>query len=147
VLLFLDLDGVLRRRHAALYRLEADRLAAFEDALRWIPDAEVVITSTWREVMPLPKLRALFSEDLRGRIVGVTPLARLRDGHYRHREVLAYLRLHALSDTPWIAIDDNPDHYPAACDVLLIDPTRGFDREAARNLVTMARRIDGACVD
>ena len=144
MLLFLDLDGVLRRQHAALYRLEADCLAAFEDALRWIPDAEVVITSTWREVMPLPELRALFSEDLRGRIVGVTPLARLRDGHYRHREVLAYLRLHGLSDSPWVAIDDDREHYPAACEVLLIDPSRGFDRKAARDLVTMARRINAA---
>jgi hypothetical protein len=144
VLLFLDLDGVLRRQHSALYRLEADCLAAFEDALRWIPDAEVVITSTWREVMPLPELRVLFSEDLRGRIIGVTPLARLRDGHYRHREVLAYLRLHGFSNSPWIAIDDDPEHYPAACELLLIDPTRGFDRDAARDLVTMARRIAAA---
>ena len=147
MLLFLDLDGVLRRQDSELYRLEADCLAAFEDTLRWLPEAEVIITSSWREVMPLPQLRALFSDDLRDRIVGVTPLARLRDGHYRHHEVLAYLRLHGLSDGPWIAIDDHPEHYPAGCEVLLIDPTRGFDRDAARDLVTMARRIDSARPD
>jgi len=41
-------------------------------------------------------------------------------------------------------IDDDRDHYPAGCELLLIVPSRGFDREAARNLLTMVRRISPA---
>jgi HAD domain in Swiss Army Knife RNA repair proteins len=141
VLLFLDFDGVLRHRETAPYRLEPDRLNAFEDAVRLIPEAEIVITSTWREVMPLAKLRGLFAEDLQARIIGVTPFAWAQDGHYRHREVLAFLKRHGLLERPWIGIGDDWAHYPAGCELLLIDPSRGFDREAGRRLVLAARRL------
>jgi HAD domain in Swiss Army Knife RNA repair proteins len=48
-LIFLDFDGVLRRKDAPLYKLERPLVARFEETLRAIPDASVVITSSWRE--------------------------------------------------------------------------------------------------
>ena len=53
VILFLDFDGVLRRLQAPEGELETCCLEAFEDALRSLPDAEIVITSNWREFNPV----------------------------------------------------------------------------------------------
>jgi Swiss Army Knife RNA repair-like protein len=144
VLLFLDIDGVLRRQDAPLYKLEPACLNAFENAMHWIPDAEIVISSSWREGFSFDELQTFFPEALRARIIGVTPLARDRDGHARHREVLAFLAASGLQHRPWIAIDDDREHYPPGCEVLLIDGSVGFDREAARRLVLIAGRLRGA---
>lgn len=144
MLLFLDIDGVLRRQDAPRYQLESACLKAFEDAVCWIPEAEIVISSSWREGFSLGELRGFFSAGLHARIIAVTPLARSRDGHARHREVLAFLRARGMQTRRWIAIDDDREHYPAGCEVLLIDSARGFDREAGKVLVTMARRLDAA---
>ena len=88
MLIFLDFDGVLRRKDAPLYRLESDLMTHFERALRALPGARVVITSSWREAFGLPEMRRLFSPDIAQRIIGVTPVARDREGTYRYREVL-----------------------------------------------------------
>jgi hypothetical protein len=142
VLLFLDIDGVLRRENAPRYRLEPALLEAFENAMRWIPDAELVISSSWREGFSLGELRGFFPAELRARIIGTTPIAQTQDGHVRHREVLAFLAAHELQNRPWIAIDDDREHYPPGCEVLLIDRSVGFDREAGKQLVLMTLRLE-----
>jgi hypothetical protein len=81
MLIFLDLDGVLRRTDSTPYRFDSDCRTAFEGALRSIPGAKVVITSSWREVMNLDELRAHFSPDVADRVVGVTPMTQSIDGH------------------------------------------------------------------
>ena len=103
MLIFLDFDGVLRRKQSPLYRLDADCLGLFEQAVRKLPDAEIVITSTWREAFSLERMRGLFSPDISARIVGATPIDRRREDHYRYREVLAYLKRNGKSGVPWVA--------------------------------------------
>ena len=132
--IFLDIDGVLRRKQSPLYRLDADCLHAFEQAIRSLPDLQIVISSTWREAFTLDHMRGLFSPDIALRIIGVTPIAPNRDGHYRYREVLAYLKLNRREKDPWLALDDDPLHYPRLDNVLLIDGERGFDSYAAQRL-------------
>src|SRR5688572_18529326 len=107
-ILFLDLDGVLRRKDAPLYELEADLLARLERAVRAIPDLRIVISSTWREAFGLDEIREHFAIGVAQRIVGVTPSVAMRDDFDRHREVLAYLKRHAGEDVRWLAIDDDP---------------------------------------
>ena len=136
MLIFLDFDGVLRRKHSPLYRLDADCLSAFEQAVRKLPDAEIVITSTWREAFSLERMRGLFSPDISARIVGVTPIARRREDHYRYREVLAYLKRNGKSGVPWVALDDEPSHYPPFANLILIDGQQGFDSHAAERLAS-----------
>ena len=53
VLIFLDIDGVLRRKQSSLYRLDAACLRAFEQVIGSLPDLQIVITSSWREVFTL----------------------------------------------------------------------------------------------
>jgi Swiss Army Knife RNA repair-like protein len=134
VLIFLDIDGVLRRSGAPLYALEEDCRRAFEDTLRAIPNASVVITSSWREGFSLDEIRAHFSEDIAPRLIGVTPMAQQLDDFKRHREILAYLR-HRGAPSPWVAVDDDGSQYPPGCNLVLVDPARGFDSEAAKRLL------------
>jgi hypothetical protein len=133
-LIFLDIDGVLRRNGAPLYELEDDLRRLFEETLRAMPGAEVVISSSWREGFSLTEIRAHFSKDVAPRIVGVTPTA--QDGeHRRYREVLAYMIRSGQRGRPWVAVDDDPAHYPASVRVILVNPTEGFDGEAAATLL------------
>ena len=145
MVIFLDFDGVLRREGAPLYQLEKPLVSRFEETLRAIPDATVVITSSWREAFSLAEMRRFFSNDIAARIVGTTPIAQNREGCYRHREVVAYLKRNGPEGRPWVALDDDPEHYPAGAPVVLVDARKGFDEEAADRLVAMvnaqARRV------
>jgi hypothetical protein len=138
VLIFLDFDGVLRREDAPRYRFEKPLRVAFEAAVRRIPDAEIVVASTWREVVGLTGLRKLFSPDVAERIVGVTPFALVRDDHYRYREILAYLKQNGAERRQWVAVDDTSAHYSRGVPLILVDPARGFGRDEAEKLVEMA---------
>lgn len=134
VLIFLDFDGVLRRKDAPYDRFEKPLRRTFEAAVRRIPEARIVITSTWREVVDLVGLRKLFSPDVAERILGVTPI--LPGGRYR--EVRAFLAEHGAENDPWIGIDDDPVSYPRDAPVILVDPARGFGPEEGRRLEEMA---------
>ncbi len=139
-MIFLDFDGVLRREGSPLYRLERHLVANLESVVLASPETNVVITSSWREVYGLSELKGLFSSEFAQRIEGLTPIARIRDDHYRYKEVLAYLKQRQ-EDAAWIAIDDDPLHYPPNAPVLLTDPGKGFDELAATRL---ARILLGA---
>jgi len=137
MILFLDFDGVLRRKDSPLYKLENSLVANLEQVLRSFPQVTVVITSSWREAFSLHQLRKHFADDIAQRIVGVTPSSQGRDGFYRHREVLAYLRRLPSPEHSWLAVDDDVQHYPPGCPVLVVDPARGFDPSAARELTCL----------
>lgn len=134
--IFLDFDGALHPYFPAFD--EGDPAAhhfcdapAFEAVLRQCPQAYVVISSTWRRGRTLDHLRTKFSEDIRPRIVGVTPV--LPDSHgegVRQREVEAWLEQAGCPAAPWVAVDDDPSGFsPGACLVLTHD---GFKaRESA----------------
>lgn len=134
MLIFLDFDGVLRRKSAPFYRFEKPLLAAFEAAVRRLPDARIVVTSSWREVVDLTGLRRLFSADVAERIVGVTPF--VEQGRYG--EILAYLKQSGAGGQRWLVVDDDPYGYPSDIPLILVDPAKGFDAEQAERLVTMA---------
>ena len=113
VLLMLDIDGVL---HPASGQPRFSRLDVFEGWLRRRPSVDVVVASIWRARRSLKELAALFSDDLRARIVGVTPLigAELWEAppqYQRQAEVKAWLQENAPSDgswNRWAALDDQP---------------------------------------
>ena len=131
LLVFLDFDGVLRRSDAPLHRFEEPLLVAFEAAIRRIPDAQIVITSSWRETVDLPGLRRLFSPDVAERIVAVAPFG--NEGRYG--EILTYLKETGGVEGRWVVIDDDPYGYPRNTPLILVDPARGFSPEDGRKLV------------
>lgn len=134
VLVFLDFDGVLRRLSSRPDQFDPDCLASFEDTIRRFADVRIVISSSWRLGMPLREIRGRFSPDVRRLIAGVTPEAQRLTRHYRHGEVETYLRREGLTDEPWIAVDDDPAHFPERAPTTLTDADRGFDTAAAESL-------------
>jgi hypothetical protein len=125
-ILFLDFDGVL---HADLEN-DFSRLPDFEGCLRDMPELEIVISSSWRELHPLETLKTLFRPEVRGRIIAATPVL---EGGYemggRQREIETFLRSSRLdaSNAAWAALDDIPFFFDPGCPFLiLVDPARGF---------------------
>lgn len=149
VLFFLDFDGVLHHFFPLPGIPEEENthfyyLRWFEGALREVPEAQVVIASTWRNNFTLDQLRAHFAPDLRARIIGTTPnLGSHQDGR-RHDEVVAYLRANQLDDVPWVGIDDMDFLYrPGDCLVQCPDKFGPVQKaqliEAASNPAEFAR--------
>lgn len=132
--IFLDFDGVLRRESSPKSRLDQDCVHEFELAVASHADARVVITSTWRLVHQLDTLRRLFSRQFASRIEGITPDLPDVEDYARDAEVHAYLNLHGLTKTRWIAVDDDPDQYKPRSPVIRVDPSRGFDAKSANQL-------------
>ncbi len=79
MILFLDFDGVLhpfpKPNDPAQLFVNLDRL---EGVFREYPDMQIVVSSTWRESHTLLELKALFSSDLRGRVIDVLPRIQVR---------------------------------------------------------------------
>ena len=134
IFLFLDFDGVLRRLTSDPSRFDSDCLEKFESAVRPLPNVKVVISSTWRLAMSLTVLRRLFSADVAERIVGVTPELSAHSTHARYIEIRAYLKAQSTGSKNWVAIDDDPEHFPTTAPVLLTDPDVGFNAECAIRL-------------
>ena len=136
MLVFLDIDGVLRRIGSPLDVLDADCLGRFEAVVRSHPQVQIVISSSWRLVYGLDAIRARFAPDIGARIIGHTPWFEDRRQASRADEVLAYL---ADFDgmPPWVALDDQPEVYAdrgLADRVIPLDGATGFDTVAAARL-------------
>lgn len=89
--------------------------------------------------MPLKELRSRFSSDVAARIVGVTPENLEGETYERYAEIKAFLEEKKVTALPWLAIDDDPAHFPSGSPVLFTDPNKGFDAECAARLVKMLR--------
>src|SRR5262245_3331450 len=104
-----------------------------------MPDAQVVISSAWRQEHDLEWLRALFSARLRDRIVGVSPT--LNEGYDpggRQREIEAFVRAADPKDgeISWVALDDAAFYFDESCPHLLVVPAdRGFGDTEGRALL------------
>jgi hypothetical protein len=141
LLVFLDIDGVMRVEDGPRERLDTDCRECFERTLRAIPDARVVISSTWRLVYGIGALRGFFSPDIGLRILGVTPVAHAAKPFPRHPEIRGYLRERQALDRPWVAIDDNPGLFPPDAPLIATPTSRGFDEEAANKLLSWNARV------
>jgi hypothetical protein len=90
--LLLDADGVLIRATGVSH----DSIALLEDFLRDPAFADVVVVATgdWKRRLGLAGVRALFSRDVRARLVGVTPTSRSANAFREEREISAWLAAH-----------------------------------------------------
>lgn len=84
--------------------------------------------------MPLKELRSKFSPDIAKRIVGFTPEILEEEKFERMAEIRAYLVQHKVTAIKWVAIDDDPAHFPAGSPVLITNPHKGFDAVCANQL-------------
>ncbi|OYQ41396.1 hypothetical protein CHU94_09985 [Rhodoferax sp. TH121] len=147
-ILFLDFDGVMHPEfcHESKHFVHQDN---FETVMRAAPHVDLVISSTWRHKRSLDELKALFTADVRARIVGATPLYAQLDevpdtlqGYEREAECRAWLRQHGRAAQEWLAVDDRSWNFrPFNPNVFLVDGEVGLDADSAAKL---AARIHGA---
>lgn len=146
--LFLDFDGVLHPEHCHESR-HFTCLSVLEEALRRVPQWQVVITSTWRLHKSLDELRARFSADIGARVVSQTPhYSALVDvpstlvSYEREAECHAWLREHGVSYLPWLAVDDRSWLYRPFCKSLfLVDGGQGLTQSTGAQLVTRLQNL------
>lgn len=117
--------------------------AFLEDVLRSAPWVEVVVSSTWRYGRSLEDFQAMFSDDVRSRLVGMTPnYAELEDiretlvGYTREAECVAWLCQHGHASEPWLALDDRAWLFrPFNSNAFLVDGRFGLNQGAAEELL------------
>ena len=106
-ILFLDFDGVLHP--AGPGSAKFSRLGLLADLLRdpAFADVQIVVSSTWREIHSLARLRGFFPPDLQPRVIGSTPVLDEYDSDYpRAEEIEAWLEEQSPAPA-WAALDDD----------------------------------------
>jgi hypothetical protein len=112
--LFLDFDGVLHPKGAGGFAAHFSRRPLLGELLLDAACAhvQVVVSSTWREMYSLAKLRSFFSAALQPRIIGGTPALDDLDADFlRYREIRAWLNQHP-EVKRWCAVDDDRAGFP-----------------------------------
>ncbi len=128
MILFLDFDGVL---HPHL-RHEPDfcRLPLLWQILRACPNANVVFSTSWREVYRHDELVEFVTygggEDLAHRIVGATPNLE-SEGRYGRRdlEIMSWCSANNYADR-WLALDDIPEVFNGNPNLYVVDGSTGL---------------------
>lgn len=99
-------------------------------------DLRIVVSSTWREIYPVERLRSFFSPDLRARVIGSTPVLDDYDSDYgRFEEIRSWLSKHP-GVSRWAALDDDIEGFPPhqrKC-VVFTDPAVGLTDQTLAEL-------------
>lgn len=147
VVLFLDFDGVLHPRGGEAKGRRFSKLFLVESLLREpeMGHISIVISSTWRAAYSLKSLISVFSDDIRPRIIGTTPILDDYTADFlRYREIREWLHGHP-NINHWIALDDAKEEFPqkVLSNVVLTNPEIGLEesevnilREALDSVVT-----------
>lgn len=140
MLLFLDIDGVLRRRDAPRYSFEKPLLDTFESMVRSVDGLDIVISSDWKDAFSLDSIRARFSADIADRILAFTPTIDEPMEYLRYHEIQLYLRENKINDTAWAVIDDNRSHFPDMDNVFYTDPVVGIHEADVSKIIAFYRK-------
>jgi hypothetical protein len=138
--IFMDFDGVT---HPWGEVEDFRSLPLIEAVVREFDEARIVISSDWRMLFSLQKLKLRFSEDIRPRIAGATPHMLPKHGAELHglreREAMLWLAQHEsdIDVSAWCALDDAPGNWMSRSRLLLTDFKRGFTEEDADALRRM----------
>lgn len=142
-IIFLDIDGVLNRHEKwpnKVYKLEPDCLGQLNQLLAAAPDAKIVITSTWRELMAegflTPEgfefLLMTHGVNCKGLVKGGTTMA---GGLYqRTKQIDQWMQAHGfdISTDKYVIIDDMKDIFTSKfigqklVNLVLCDPGTGL---------------------
>ena len=143
-ILFLDFDGVLHPIVGEPVEGTFCRLPMLEGLLREpaLSHVDIVVSSTWREVYPLPELRRHFSADMRPRVRDVTPSVDDYDGpHRRWQEIRAWLAMHPHVERH-VTLDDQRGWFPASWGqhAVFTDPATGLTHDDLAQLRQLLAR-------
>lgn len=138
--IFMDFDGVT---HPWGEVEDFRSLPLIEAVVREFEEARIVISSDWRMLFSLQKLKARFAEDIQPRIAGATPHLLPKQGAELHglreREAMLWLAQHEqdVAASAWCALDDAPGNWMSRSRLVLTDFKRGFTEEDAHALRRM----------
>lgn len=142
--LFLDFDGTTHPVGAQLDQ-EFCCLPRLESVLRDFPEVQVVISSWWRADQDLETLQSYFSEDLRSRVIDVTPFTDKIDEHgfvlaiARQSEILKWIAINDYSG-PWVALDDATEQFSECPQLIACKSWLGIDEEIENQLRAYLQR-------
>lgn len=161
MLIFLDFDGVTHP-YGGSTKMDFCELPRITRILREPKYAhvQIVVSSSWRmietveggvssfTVLPLEQVQQHFPEDLRSRVIGVTPcLGELAEG-IREREIRQWLAESGDPDQNWIALDDFAHLFGPNChNLILVESATGLDdavESRLRRLLSMHAGRTGA---
>lgn len=142
--LFLDIDGVLRKKingkypdgMSAVYwatdppiSISSDCVMEFALLMSHHLDWDVIVTSSWKDVVNFN------GQSIMGiPIAGVVP----SDIHNRGREWEIHRFLADFPGAEWAVVDDDPLNYSGAKEnVVICDPSTGFDKYVRHTLERM----------
>jgi len=154
MIIFLDFDGVLhpffpRKDLPAEENQLFSYLPRLEGVLRDFPALKIVIASSWRINRPWENVINAFSLDITARIIGTTPVLIQKEPpyrrHLRYEEILNFLNNNNLSAAQWIALDDDPELYPANCQYLILcaDGFHDAEEKSLREVLSMRMQSIG----
>ncbi|MQA40349.1 HAD domain-containing protein [Rugamonas aquatica] len=134
MILFLDFDGVLHPFPMGPTDSHLSATSALWKVLDTIPDASVVITSTWRERYSFAELVGLLmargGERFASRFIGVTPIMESATDYVpgiRQREIESWLMDNAVEQEPYIILDDIEEYFDSTCkNLYLVDGVTGL---------------------
>lgn len=130
VILFLDFDGVLHSYEAYYTKKNMfNKLPLLLKVLDKVPNAKVVVSSSWAKKRRLEELKLFFPDKYRNRIVGAIH----SQTDYRHADVKNYIKERGILD-PWIAVDDMALYEPTD-PVVWTDWSTGLTDETANVLM------------
>jgi hypothetical protein len=137
MIIFLDIDGVLRRKGSPPDKFEGCCLNVFEKSLTELGSFSIVISSTWRLAYSLEQIRCGFCSEIRPFIIDSTPVSTGRTEFERYEEISIWRTENRQTSTPWVAIDDDDTLYPKHAPLIKVDATKGFDEACANQLLKM----------
>ena len=144
MILFLDFDGVLHPAYNADgHPDDFGKLPLLESWLRDNSDINIVISSSWREILKMDELREIFSEDLRKRVIDKCPIISINEqtNYYRHTEIMAWIKSANYSGL-WIALDDATHEFPPFFNRLIVcQKDKGIDESVIMKLNTKYKEL------
>lgn len=135
MIVFLDFDGVL---HPIPNNGSTDfsALPLFETWLREHEQVKLVISSSWREIMGMDVLKAIFSADLRDRIIDKCPTIEFvgHQEYWRYMEIMEWMEINQYKGA-WLALDDMDTAFPKGLPQLVACQTKiGIDSKILTEL-------------
>lgn len=129
-LVFLDFDGVLHANQATPDQ-RFEHVDVLMDLLDEHPEAELVVSSSWRFHFSWDELRAAVPRRLAARLVTATGAA-LPGRYQRNAEIERFLRRLEVDGQgwrPWCALDDCAWEFPSNCaELIACDGARGIQK-------------------
>lgn len=127
MILFLDFDGVTHGLNGPAF----GKRDFLWQILRTVPACRVVFSTSWRDRLSVAELTSLAvaggGEDLADRFVGATPLLDEVRKATRQAEITAWLEANGHTETPWLAIDDEPGLFEQGFQNLILCPPSGLN--------------------